>query len=157
MYQYNSINMFMTKEAIIFGLVVSYLTFAANSTPLKPLITCKEPVRRLQEAHVICAQKNTSALASDKTQAKGQVTSAYVRCMATKMWLWTDAAGYNPKQVAKFFISHNQVNEVMVVIGYCNQLHKQTDLDSWAYEAYRCATAGDMGNWLKEYMKSVKS
>ncbi|XP_017099952.2 uncharacterized protein Obp99d [Drosophila bipectinata] len=80
-----------------------------------------------------------------------------LRCLVEKLGLWTDAAGYDPKRIAKIFASHNQEEEVMLVVHYCNSKERRIrDPSNWAFEAYKCATAGQFGRWVKDYMKEKR-
>nr|AYN70653.1 odorant-binding protein 99d [Bactrocera minax] len=127
-----------------------------NPATAVPISEYEEASRRLYKAQGICIQKISSPTTRDNVASTEQKAGAYVRCIASNMGLWTDATGYNSKRVAKFFIKEHNENEVMTVVDYCNQKHQQADLDLWAFEAYRCATAGRMGIWLREYVLSAK-
>ncbi|EDW81164.2 Odorant-binding protein 99d [Drosophila willistoni] len=77
-----------------------------------------------------------------------------LRCLVKDIGLWTDEQGYNAKRIAKIFASHNQIEELMLVVNYCNRREQRTDdLNKWAYKAYKCATSGRFGHWVNEYMK----
>lgn len=121
-----------------------------------PISEHEDASRRLYKAHGICVQNISTPKSTDSHISTEQIVGAYVRCIASNMGLWTDATGYQAKRVAKFFIKKHSESEVMTVVDYCNQKHQQMNLDLWAYEAYRCATAGRMGIWLREYMLSAK-
>ncbi|XP_017000474.2 uncharacterized protein Obp99d [Drosophila takahashii] len=82
-----------------------------------------------------------------------------LRCLVKKLGLWTDESGYNGKRIAKIFAGHNQMEELMLVVDYCNRKERNVaHLDDWAFEAYRCATSGQFGHWIKDFMsqKEVK-
>nr|QKN21342.1 odorant-binding protein [Bactrocera dorsalis] len=138
---------------IVFCVLISFPTRAKAV----PISEHEEASRRLYKAHGFCVQNSSTPTSIDKEyRSTKQEPAAYVRCVASNMGLWTDASGYQAKRVAKFFIKEHNENEVMTVVDYCNQKHQQADLDLWAYEAYRCATAGRMGIWLREYVVSAK-
>ncbi|XP_053946860.1 uncharacterized protein LOC128855731 isoform X2 [Anastrepha ludens] len=147
------------RALFIFGAVVLCCvdTRTVDATPTAiaaAAAASEEPVRRLRKAHKICAQE-ISPPATDESD-NTQIAGAYLRCMTNSMGLWTDGKGYNAKRVAKFFSKQRNENEIVVVVDHCNQQHKQADLNLWAFEAYRCATAGRMGTWLGEYLLSAK-
>ncbi|XP_017041621.1 uncharacterized protein LOC108088383 [Drosophila ficusphila] len=79
--------------------------------------------------------------------------AATLRCLVTKLGLWTDESGYNAKRIAKIFAAHDQMEELMLVVEYCNQKEQnKSQLDDWAFSAYRCATSGQLGHWVKDFM-----
>ncbi|XP_017472960.1 PREDICTED: uncharacterized protein LOC108363932 [Rhagoletis zephyria] len=149
--------MFRIRAAVIFvGVIVlnAFISSTASAIPAPLTTAYEEPVRRLHKANKFCAKEISLPLAEDMDNE--HIAGAYIRCMATNMGLWNDGGGYNAKRVAKFFIKQRNENEVMTVVEYCNQQYQQTDVDLWAFQAYRCATAGRMGTWLGEYMLSAK-
>ncbi|XP_011184700.1 uncharacterized protein LOC105213513 [Zeugodacus cucurbitae] len=147
----------MLKTIIIkLAVVICVLINLCTKTTAIPISEQEEASHRLHKAHGICIQNITSPTSTDDDTSTRQLAGAYVRCIATNVGLWNDATGYNAKQVAKFFIKERNENEVMTLVDYCNQKHRQTDLNLWAYEAYRCATAGRMGAWLNAYVRSAK-
>ncbi|XP_017076364.1 uncharacterized protein LOC108111417 [Drosophila eugracilis] len=76
-----------------------------------------------------------------------------LRCLVKELGLWTDESGYNAKRIAKIFAGHNQMEELMLVVDYCNRKEQNlSQLDDWAYLAYRCATSGQFGHWVKDFM-----
>ncbi|XP_017131826.1 uncharacterized protein LOC108148995 [Drosophila elegans] len=76
-----------------------------------------------------------------------------MRCLVKELGLWTDDSGYNAKRIAKIFAGHNQMEELMLVVDYCNRREeRRTQLDDWAFMAYRCATSGRIGHWVKDFM-----
>uniref|UniRef100_A0A6P4FV22 Uncharacterized protein LOC108051433 n=1 Tax=Drosophila rhopaloa TaxID=1041015 RepID=A0A6P4FV22_DRORH len=82
-----------------------------------------------------------------------------LRCLVKKLGLWTDESGYNAKRIAKIFAGHNQMEELMLVVNYCNRKEeRRAQLDDWAHLAYRCATSGQFGHWVKDFMgrKEIK-
>jgi len=73
------------------------------------------------------------------------------RCLV--FFLLTDESGYNARRIAKIFAGHNQMEELMLVVEHCNRKEQDTShLDDWAFLAYRCATSGQFGHWVKEFM-----
>jgi len=77
-----------------------------------------------------------------------------LRCLVEQLGLWTDKQGYNAKRIAKIFAARKQIEELMVVIEYCNNKERREDQPSlWAIEAYKCATSGRFGRWVKDYVK----
>ncbi|XP_068155140.1 uncharacterized protein Obp99d [Drosophila tropicalis] len=80
--------------------------------------------------------------------------AATLRCLVADLGLWTDDRGYNAKRIAKIFASHNQIEELMLVVNYCNRREQRTDdPNKWAYKAYKCATSGRFGQWVNDYMQ----
>lgn len=80
-----------------------------------------------------------------------------LRCLVEELGLWTDKLGYNAKRIAKIFAGYNQMEELQLVIEYCNQRERHEEEPAqWAYQAYRCATSGRFGGWVKDYMKSKR-
>nr|ABW78785.1 odorant-binding protein 99d [Drosophila melanogaster] len=76
-----------------------------------------------------------------------------LRCLVKKLGLWTDESGYNARRIAKIFAGHNQMEELMLVVEHCNRMEQDTShLDDWAFLAYRCATSGQFGHWVKDFM-----
>ncbi|XP_039948024.1 uncharacterized protein LOC120766521 [Bactrocera tryoni] len=144
---------------LIIPLTIVFCAQISLLTPVKavPISEHEEASRRLYKAHGFCVENSSTPTSMDKEyQSAERKAAAYIRCIASNMGLWTDGSGYQAKRVAKFFIKEHNENEVMTVVDYCNQKHQQTDLDLWAYEAYRCATAGRMGIWLREYVVRAK-
>ncbi|TMW53288.1 hypothetical protein DOY81_001588 [Sarcophaga bullata] len=78
-----------------------------------------------------------------------------IRCIASALKLWTDEEGFNSKRFAKLLNKHQLPEEILVVVGYCNDHYKQLDLNIWAQEAYYCFARGRMGIWLSEYIRNV--
>nr|XP_016935866.1 uncharacterized protein LOC108014307 [Drosophila suzukii] len=86
-------------------------------------------------------------------QESQEEDAATLRCLVKRLGLWTDESGYNAKRIAKIFAGHNQMEELMLVVDYCNRKErKTTQLDDWALQAYRCATSGQFGHWVKDFM-----
>ncbi|XP_001357767.2 uncharacterized protein Obp99d [Drosophila pseudoobscura] len=80
-----------------------------------------------------------------------------LRCLVEKLGLWSDESGYNSKRIAKIFAGHNQMEELQLVVGYCNRREQRLNQpNEWAYQAYKCATSGRFGHWVKDYMKQKK-
>lgn len=80
-----------------------------------------------------------------------------LRCLVEQLGLWTDKLGYNAKRIAKIFAGYNQMEELQLVIQYCNQRERHEEEPvQWAYQAYRCATSGRFGGWVKDYVKSKR-
>ena len=78
-----------------------------------------------------------------------------IRCIASALKLWTDENGFNAKRFAKLLNKHQRSTEILLVVGYCNDHHKQLDLNVWAQEAFSCFARGRMGAWLSEYVRNV--
>lgn len=78
-----------------------------------------------------------------------------IRCIAFALKLWTDEEGFNAKRLVKMLHKHQQPVEILIVVDYCNNHHKQLDVNKWAQEAYNCFARGRIGVWLSEYMKNV--
>ncbi|CAD6992771.1 uncharacterized protein LOC101460597 [Ceratitis capitata] len=149
--------MFTTRYLLIFSLLVicaisSSFTAVANPTSISDY---EQPSRRLYKAHELCLPIVTDVSSAESEQGM-QRAATYIRCMVSNMGLWTDSVGYKAKRVAKFFMKQHSEHEVMALVEYCNQKNQQENLDLWAFEAYRCATAGRMGTWLGEYVLSAK-
>jgi len=86
-------------------------------------------------------------------QESQEEDAATLRCLVKRLGLWTDESGYNAKRIAKICSGHNQMEELMVVVDYCNRKERKvTQLDDWALQAYRCATSGQFGHWVKDFM-----
>ncbi|XP_016952235.1 uncharacterized protein LOC108026052 [Drosophila biarmipes] len=86
-------------------------------------------------------------------QESQEEDAATLRCLVKRLGLWTDERGYNAKRIAKIFAGHNQMEELMLVVDYCNRKErKETQLDDWSFQAYRCATSGQFGHWVKDFM-----
>ncbi|XP_020811159.1 uncharacterized protein LOC110186353 [Drosophila serrata] len=92
-------------------------------------------------------------LASCREATQGE-EAATLRCLVKSLGLWTDEAGYQARRIAKIFAGHNQMEELMLVVNYCNRKEEQrTQPDEWALRAYRCATSGRFGHWVRDFMK----
>ena len=78
-----------------------------------------------------------------------------IRCIASALKLWTDEEGFNTKRFAKLLNKHQQPVEISLVVDYCNNHHRQLNLNIWAQEAYLCFARGRMGVWLSEYVSNV--
>ncbi|EDV53199.1 uncharacterized protein LOC6554594 [Drosophila erecta] len=84
--------------------------------------------------------------------------AATLRCLVKKLGLWTDESGYNGRRIAKIFAGHNQMEELMLVVDHCNRKERDTHhLDDWAFLAYRCATSGQFGHWVKDFMSQKEA
>ncbi|EDW98271.1 uncharacterized protein LOC26536385 [Drosophila yakuba] len=84
--------------------------------------------------------------------------AATLRCLVKKLGLWTDESGYNGRRIAKIFAGHNQMEELMLVVEHCNRKERDTGhLDDWAFLAYRCATSGQFGHWVKDFMSQKEA
>ncbi|KAH8283848.1 hypothetical protein KR054_003460 [Drosophila jambulina] len=80
--------------------------------------------------------------------------AATLRCLVKSLGLWTDESGYQARRIAKIFAGHNQKEELMLVVNYCNRREeRKTEPDEWALRAYRCATSGRFGHWVRDFMK----
>ncbi|KAH8419116.1 hypothetical protein KR222_005595 [Zaprionus bogoriensis] len=97
------------------------------------------------------------SLQSCRSAAAGE-DAGTLRCLVEQLGLWTDARGYHAKRIAKLFASHNQLEELQLVVEYCNGRERRAEQPAlWAYEAYRCATAGRLGKWVQDYMNGKKN
>ncbi|KAH8232663.1 hypothetical protein KR032_011348 [Drosophila birchii] len=86
-------------------------------------------------------------------QANQDKDAATLRCLVKSLGLWTDESGYQARRIAKIFAGHNQMEELMLVVNYCNSREElRTEPDEWALRAYRCATSGRFGHWVRDYM-----
>ncbi|KAH8338420.1 hypothetical protein KR059_003382 [Drosophila kikkawai] len=87
-------------------------------------------------------------------QATQDEEAATLRCLVKSLGLWTDESGYQARRIAKIFAGHNQMEELMLVVNYCNRREEQRNQpDEWALRAYRCATSGRFGHWVRDFMK----
>lgn len=89
---------------------------------------------------------------SEETDEQGALQ---LRCMVEQLGLWTDDRGYHANRIAKIFAGYNQMEELQLVIEYCNERERHPEEPAkWAYQAYRCATSGRFGRWVKDYVKN---
>ncbi|XP_017866852.1 PREDICTED: uncharacterized protein LOC108616271 [Drosophila arizonae] len=105
-----------------------------------------------------------TAQAAQRIQRSCQKSSAgqrasQLRCLVEQLGLWTDEQGYNARRIAKIFAGHQQTEELMLVVEYCNDRERrlQQKPAQWAYAAYKCATAGTLGQWLREYKRQMQA
>ncbi|KAH8258454.1 hypothetical protein KR038_011857 [Drosophila bunnanda] len=92
-------------------------------------------------------------LASCRQAAHGE-EAATLRCLVQSLGLWSDESGYQARRIAKIFAGRNQMEELMLVVDYCNRREeRRTQPDEWALRAYRCATSGRFGHWVRDFMK----
>ncbi|XP_034485165.1 uncharacterized protein LOC117790034 [Drosophila innubila] len=97
------------------------------------------------------------SLQSCQLKAAGE-DAVMLRCLVEQLGLWTDEQGYNAKRIAKIFAAHRQMEELMLVIEYCNNRERREEQPAqWALEAYKCATSGRFGRWVKDYVKQRQS
>ncbi|KAL7729340.1 hypothetical protein ACLKA6_008914 [Drosophila palustris] len=95
-----------------------------------------------------------NSLQSCQLEAAGGDSADMLRCLVEQLGLWTDEQGYNAKRIAKIFAAQRQMEELMVVIEYCNDRERREEQPAqWALEAYKCATSGRFGRWVKDYVK----
>ncbi|EDV90776.1 GH14317 [Drosophila grimshawi] len=88
--------------------------------------------------------------------------AATLRCLVDQLGLWTDELGYNARRITKIFAAYNQMEELILVIDYCNSKERrEKEPAQWAYNAYKCATSGRFGEWVNDYyvkqLQAVKS
>ncbi|XP_062125208.1 uncharacterized protein LOC133838210 [Drosophila sulfurigaster albostrigata] len=96
-----------------------------------------------------------ASLQSCRFEAAG-MDAETLRCLVTQLGLWTDEEGYNAKRIAKIFAAQNQMQELMLVIEYCNNKERRVEEPAqWAFEAYKCATSGRFGRWVQDYMEQM--
>ncbi|KAH8358444.1 hypothetical protein KR093_000286, partial [Drosophila rubida] len=99
------------------------------------------------------AQEMQTSLQSCQFEAAG-IDAETLRCLVEQLGLWTDEQGYNATRIAKIFAAQNQMEELMLVIEYCNNKERREQQPAqWAFEAYKCATSGRFGRWVKDYME----
>lgn len=82
-----------------------------------------------------------------------------LRCLVEQLGLWTDEQGYNAKRIAQIFAEHQQTEEILLVVEHCNNKERQLQQKpaEWALAAYKCATAGTLGEWVKEYKRQMQA
>ncbi|BFF91346.1 uncharacterized protein DMAD_09650 [Drosophila madeirensis] len=95
-------------------------------------------------------------LDSCRLQSEGQDAET-LRCLVERLGLWSDESGYNAKRIAKIFAGHNQMEELQLVVDFCNRREQRpSQPNEWAYQAYKCATSGRFSHWIKDYMKQKR-
>lgn len=96
------------------------------------------------------------SLQSCQAQAAGEAANT-LRCLTKQLGLWSDVDGFKAKRIAHMFAERHQMEELIVVIDYCNNREQRKEQPAqWAYAAYKCATAGRFGRWVEEYMNNIK-
>lgn len=79
----------------------------------------------------------------------------YMKCLISDLNIWNDALGFDTAKVAELFAKYKKPNEISLIVDYCNEKSRHAEPEKWAYEAYRCATSGKIGEWLKHYVNGV--
>lgn len=103
------------------------------------------------------AEQMQDSLQSCQIEAAGD-DAIMLRCLVEQLGLWTDERGYNAKRIAMIFAAQKQMEELMVVIEYCNNKERRKEQPAlWAFEAYKCVTSGRVGRWVKDYVKQQQS
>lgn len=100
-------------------------------------------------------QQSLASCRSASEDVADEQAARRLRCTMAELGLWTDERGYHAKRIAKIFAGYNQMEELQLVIEYCNERERQPEEPAqWAYQAYRCATSGRFGGWVKDYVKN---
>ncbi|KAM7360613.1 odorant-binding protein 99d [Cochliomyia hominivorax] len=106
----------------------------------------------VQETLEVCQSSQKIFLnVEDNENASNEID---IRCITKRLGLWSDEEGFKAKRFIKLLTKYHQPIEIVVVINYCNDTHKQDNLKKWANEAYNCFARGRIGSWINDYIKN---